>query len=96
MLDAILLKQMTHILFNYWSYSLKFYSTFLLTLILYFVNLKRRDVVKQNTDLSSSNFTLVEKSVFTPFTPAKNMARVSHILAPCLQSFGTVRAITHV
>ena len=47
MLDAILLKQMTHILFNYWSYSLKFYSTFLLTLILYFVNLKRRDVVKQ-------------------------------------------------
>ena len=59
MLDAFLLKQITHIFLNYLSHSLNFYCTFLLSLILYFANSKRRDVVKKNIDLleSSSNFT---------------------------------------
>ena len=92
MLDAFLLKQITHIFLNYLSHSLNFYCTFLLSLILYFANSKRRDVVKKNIDLleSSSNFTFqhkVEKfdiGVSPHFHERKQMATTPHIFGTLL------------
>ena len=94
-----------YILLDYLSHSLKFHCTFLLSLILYFANSKRRDAVKKSIDSFKSSswilhFSIKWKSLisewsFTPFSRAKEWPRHYIFLAPCLHFFGTVGAIDH-